>query len=53
MILLKKKNENKYLNFTLTENNKEVLEKYIELWDGIKNLIEKQIKIQVNMEKIT
>ena len=31
----------KYLNFASTDNKKEVLKKYIELWDKIKNLIEK------------
>ena len=28
-------------NFASTDKNKEVLEKYAELWDGIKNLIER------------
>ena len=40
MDLLKKKNESKYLVFDSTDENKEVLEKYTELWDGIKNEIE-------------
>ena len=31
----------KYLNFALTDNNVELLKKYIELWDGIKNYIKK------------
>ena len=35
------KNGNKYLIFAFTDINKEVLRKYTELWDGIKNLIEK------------
>ena len=30
----------KYLIFASTKNNKKVLEKYTELWDGIKNQIE-------------
>ena len=34
------KNENKYLVFGSTDENREVLEKYTELWDGIKNEIE-------------
>ena len=38
---IKQKNGNKYLTFTSTDKNKEVLEKYTELWDGIKSLIEK------------
>ena len=41
----KEKNGNKYLVFDSvklrsTDENKEVLEKYAELWDGIKNEIE-------------
>ena len=31
---------NKYLVFDSTDENKEVLKKYTELWDGIKNEIE-------------
>ena len=30
------KNGNKYLTFASTDKNREVLKKYIELWDGIK-----------------
>ena len=41
MDTLKKKNENKYLTFSSTYKNKEVLKKYTELWDGIKSLIKK------------
>ena len=33
-------NGNKYLVFDSTDENKEVLKKYTELWDGIKNEIE-------------
>ena len=33
-------NENKYLFFDSTDENKEVLEKYTEFWDDIKNEIE-------------
>ena len=32
---------NKYLNLVSTDKNKEILTKYAELWDGIKNLITK------------
>ena len=32
---------NKYLIFASKDKKKEVLTKYVELWDGIKNLIEK------------
>ena len=35
------RNENKYLIFSSTDGNKEVLEKYIKLWDEIKFLIKK------------
>ena len=35
-----KKNGSKYLVFDSTDENKEVLKKYTELWDGIKNEIE-------------
>ena len=38
---IKEKNENKYLVFAFTDKTKEVLKKYTELWDGIKNLIKK------------
>ena len=33
-------NENKYFLFASTDKNKELLEKYIEVWDKIKNEIE-------------
>ena len=35
-----RKNKSKYLVFDSTDENKEVLKKYTELWDGIKNEIE-------------
>ena len=38
---IEENNGNKYLVFASTNKNKEVLEKYTELWHGIKNLIEK------------
>ena len=34
------KNENRYLVFDSADKSKEVLKKYTELWDGIKNEIE-------------
>ena len=37
---IEEKNESKYLVFDSTDENKEVLEKYTEVWDGIKNEIE-------------
>ena len=36
---IEEKNWNKYLVFDSTDKNKEVLEKYGELWDGIKSQI--------------
>ena len=36
MDILKKKNGNKYLIFDSTDENKEVLTKYNEVWNGIK-----------------
>ena len=35
------KNGNKYLNITLTDTNNDVLIKYAEVWNGIKNQIKK------------
>ena len=51
------KNGNKYLFFASTDNNKEELKKYIELWYEIKNLtewnsIKKKLIKQVSVEKI-
>ena len=40
MDTFEEKNGNKYLTFASTDKNKEVLKKYTELWDEIKNLIE-------------
>ena len=37
----KGKNGNRYLTLISTDKNKEVLTKYTELWDGIKNSVEK------------
>ena len=38
---IKEKNGNKYLTLISTDKNKEASTKYTELWDWIKNLIEK------------
>ena len=38
---IEEKNRNKYLVFASTDKNKKVLEKYTELWNGIKRLINK------------
>ena len=39
-IILKKKNENKYLVFEFTDENKKVFKNFAELWNRIKNDIE-------------
>ena len=36
---IEENNENKYLIFDFSDENKEVLKKYKELWDGIKTII--------------
>ena len=51
------KNENKYLVFALTENNKDVLELYKKLWSKIKKQIKainsgESIKYKNNFMKI-
>ena len=38
---IEEKNGNEYSTLISTDKNKEVLTKYTDLWDGIKNLIEK------------
>ena len=38
---IEEKNRNKYLIFAFTDENKKVLEKYTDLWDEIKYLINK------------
>ena len=48
-----KKNENKYLVSDETDENKEVLEKYEEVWEGIKKETETiNGGKKLNMEKI-
>ena len=39
-MIIEENNGNKYLGFTSTDENEEVLKKYKELWDEIKNEIE-------------
>ena len=39
MDTLKKKNGNSYLIFDSVDENKEILNKYADVWDGIKNKI--------------
>ena len=47
---IEEKNENKYLIFDSTDENKDLLKKYKDVWNGIKNKIE---AISVIMKKIT
>ena len=54
---IEESNEDKYLIFAFTNKNKEVLKKYTELWDEIKNQIEttnggKPIKYKKDFLKI-
>ena len=39
LVTLKKKNENKYLVLEDVDENKEVLKKYEEVWEGVKKEI--------------
>ena len=49
---IEEKNETKYLVFDSADESKEALEKYIELWDGIKNEINTIVMVKaVNMVK--
>ena len=43
---IEEKNGSKYLVFDSTDENKEVLTKYTELWDGIENEIEKEMVVK-------
>ena len=47
---IEEKNGDKYLILFSTGKIKKVLRKYTKLWNGIKNLIEKYMINQVNME---
>ena len=50
---IEEKNGSKYLVFDSTDENKEVLTKYTELWDGIENEIEKEMVVKkISMLKI-
>ena len=48
---IKEKNENKYLIFDSTDENKELLKKYNDVWNGIKNKIEEMSNGECNYEK--
>ena len=48
---IKEKNENKYLIFKSTDENKELLKKYLDAWSGIKNKIEAVSSGECDYEK--
>ena len=49
---IEEENWSKYLVFDYADENKEVLEKYTELWNGIKNEIKAMMVKMVNMVEI-
>ena len=50
---IEEKNDDKYMNIASTNKNSEVLNKYFEVWNGIKDCIEEiMIITQENMKKI-
>ena len=49
---IEEENWSKYLVFDYADENKEVLENYTELWNGIKNEIKAMMVKMVNMVKI-
>ena len=49
---IEEKGVNKYLIFDSTDENKELLKKYNDVWNGIKNKIE-EVVASVIMKKIT
>ena len=48
---IEEKNENKYLIFDSTDENKELLKKYLDVWSGIKNKIEAISNRECDFEK--
>ena len=49
--ILKKKNGNKYLNFDPGDENKELLKKYNDVWNGMKNKIKEVSSGECDYEK--
>ena len=47
---INEKNGNKYLNISLTDSNNDVLIKYAEVWNRIKNQIKKIMKIKFDSD---
>ena len=50
---IEEKNGNEYLIFDSVDEKKEVLKKYANVWNGIKNRIKVKMVMTVIMEKIT
>ena len=50
---MEEQNGNKYLIFDSVDEKKEVLKKYANVWNGIKNRIKVKMVMTVIMEKIT
>ena len=50
---IEEKNENKYLIFDSTDENKDPLKNYNDVWNGIKNKIEAVSSGECEYEKIT
>ena len=48
----KKKNGNKYLIFDSTDENKKLLKKYNDVWNGIKNKIKEVSSDEYDYEKV-
>ena len=49
---IEEKNENKYLIFDSTDENKELLKKYNDVWNGIKTKSKKWAMVSVFMKKV-
>ena len=50
---IEEKNENKYLIFDSTDENKDLFKKYNDVWNGIKSKIEAVSSGECEYEKIT
>ena len=50
---IEEKGTNKYLVFNSTDENKELLKKYNDVFNGIINKTKKEVVMNVTMEKIT
>ena len=50
---IEEKGVNKYLIFNSTDENKELLKKYNDIFNGIRNKMKKYVVMNVTMKKIT